>query len=287
MKYKIEHVTRYSYERPIKQSINQCIMKPMDDTRQSCLEFSLTISPETKYFTHKDYWGNEVNTFYLWNEHNELVVIAEAVVEVSSEFNPGHLLSEEEHADKQLTKSFQNDHAEYLYATDFTMISKAKLEAITTPIWDGSQSLYDYVKNINQYIFDSFIYEPVSTTVETKASDFLETKKGVCQDYAHLMLALCRYKGIPSRYVSGYIFSGIDDKELRGSSATHAWIEVMLPEIGWIGFDPTNKFLAHDQHIRIAVGRDYSDIVPIKGVYKFDKKSISHVLSVEVQVQPI
>jgi transglutaminase-like putative cysteine protease len=285
VKYHIEHTTRYKYERPIKQSVNQCIMKPFDDVTQKCLDYQLTISPETKYFTHTDYWGNEVYTFYLWDEYDELVVKSDAVVEVSSHFNQGHILSEEEHAAIQLTKSFQNEHAEFLSSTNFTRIPNAKLEAMTKPIWQQSKSLYDYVKNINDYIYEQFTYQSVSTTVETTAAEFLETKTGVCQDYAHLMLALCRYKGIPARYVSGYTYSGIDSKEMRGRAATHAWIEAALPGVGWVGFDPTNQLLAHVQHIRVAVGRDYQDIVPIKGVYKFRKSSVSHILDVEVQVQ--
>lgn len=284
MRYRIEHVTRYNYERPIQQSVNQCIMKPTADGSQTCLEYNLSITPDVKYFTHIDYWGNNVNTFYIWDDHKELVVKSNAVLEISSNFNQGHLLSEEEHASKKLTKAFQNDHAEFLGATDFTRVSLAKLEEITKPIWNKSKSLYHYVKFVNDYIYDEYMYEPVTTTVETTASEFLELKHGVCQDYAHLMLALCRYKGIPARYVSGYIYSGIDDEELRGSSATHAWVEILLPDTGWMGFDPTNKLLAHHQHIRVAVGRDYKDIVPIKGVYKFRKSSVSHLLDVEVQV---
>ena len=111
-----------------------------------------------------------------------------------------------------------------------------------------------------------FTYQPGTTDIESSAQEFLEQKKGVCQDFSHLMLSMCRYRGISARYVSGYVNGG-QDAALRGDAATHAWIEVAIPTLGWIGFDPTNNIYALNQHIRMAVGRDYGDIVPVKGVY--------------------
>lgn len=284
MKYHIEHITRYNYNYAVRQSVNKCIMKPINDDVQQCLDYHFTLSPETNYFEYTDYWGNEVFTFYIWDNHSSLVVKSEAVIELSSELHRAHIMRAEEHADKHISTAMQNDYAEFLAATDVTAVSADKLHAISQPIWEKSRSLYDYVNAINHFIYTHFMYNPVSTTVDTKVSEFLDLKRGVCQDYAHLMLALCRYQRIPARYVSGYIYSGIDEKEMRGSAATHAWVEVMLPDLGWVGFDPTNNSFAHDQHIRVAVGRDYRDIVPIKGVYNTNHNVGSHVLEVEVHV---
>ena len=130
-----------------------------------------------------------------------------------------------------------------------------------------------------------FEYSPKSTRVDSPIDDALETKKGVCQDFAHIMIALARQVGIPCRYVSGYLFHHADSLDRSQDGATHAWVEALLPELGWVGFDPTNNRVAGDRHIRVAVGRDYADVPPTRGVFK-GKSAVRNELAVGVSVGP-
>jgi transglutaminase-like putative cysteine protease len=139
------------------------------------------------------------------------------------------------------------------------------------------------MREVNRRLHDAFEYVPQSTEVDSPIDDALQSRQGVCQDFAHVMIALGRMIGIPSRYVSGYLYHRVEDQDRSLQDATHAWVEVLLPDLGWIGFDPTNNLLAGDRHIRTAIGRDYADVPPTRGVFKGDTKS---ALSVAVQVSP-
>lgn len=126
-------------------------------------------------------------------------------------------------------------------------------------------------------------YAPKTTRVDSPADDALRNRQGVCQDYAHIMIALVRRMGIPCRYVSGYLFHRAGEKTRSTEGATHAWVEAFLPELGWVGFDPTNDVLADETHVRTAIGRDYADVPPTRGVFKGDAAS---ELTVAVRVAP-
>ena len=139
------------------------------------------------------------------------------------------------------------------------------------------------LREINAAIYETFDYAPQSTSVDSPIDDALEARKGVCQDFAHIMIALVRELKIPCRYVSGYLFHGREDHDRSAADATHAWVEAFLPELGWIGFDPTNNLLTGERHIRTAVGKDYADVPPTRGVFKGLAQS---ELSVGVQVSP-
>jgi transglutaminase-like putative cysteine protease len=123
------------------------------------------------------------------------------------------------------------------------------------------------MRSLNHTIFEAFSYVPLSTQADSPIDVALAGRKGVCQDYTHIMIALARHFGIPARYVSGYLFHRADSHDRSVSDATHAWIEVLLPHLGWIGFDPTNDLECGERHIRTAIGRDYADVPPTKGVY--------------------
>ncbi|MEK7833280.1 MAG: transglutaminase family protein, partial [Acidobacteriota bacterium] len=139
------------------------------------------------------------------------------------------------------------------------------------------------MREINAAIFDKFDYSPQTTSVDSPIDHALEERKGVCQDFAHIMIALLREVGIPCRYVSGYLFHGHEHHDRSAADATHAWVEAFLPDFGWIGFDPTNNLLTAERHIRTAIGRDYADVPPTRGVFR---GSALTELSVGVQVSP-
>jgi transglutaminase-like putative cysteine protease len=175
------------------------------------------------------------------------------------------------------------EHWDYLTPSNFAfktgllaaLAAELKVERRADPL--------SLLREINAAIYETFDYAPQSTSVDSPIDDALEARKGVCQDFAHIMIALVRELKIPCRYVSGYLFHGREDHDRSAADATHAWVEAFLPELGWIGFDPTNNLLTGERHIRTAVGKDYADVPPTRGVFKGLAQS---ELSVGVQVSP-
>jgi transglutaminase-like putative cysteine protease len=139
------------------------------------------------------------------------------------------------------------------------------------------------LRELTERLRDAFEYAPQSTEVDSPIDQPLKERRGVCQDFAHIMTAMVRELSIPCRYVSGYLFRRVEDQDRSAEDATHAWVEALLPGLGWVGFDPTNNLLASNSHIRVAIGRDYGDVPPMRGVFKGEAKS---ELSVAVKVAP-
>jgi transglutaminase-like putative cysteine protease len=143
------------------------------------------------------------------------------------------------------------------------------------------------VQELNQRLYQYFEYEPRSTRVDSPIDEAIVSGKGVCQDFAHTMIALLRHVRIPARYVSGYLYRGREDHDRSTPDATHAWVDVFVPHLGWVGFDPTNNLVAHHRHIRTAVGRDYADVPPTHGVFRGSTDSELYVaVHVEASDQP-
>jgi transglutaminase-like putative cysteine protease len=143
------------------------------------------------------------------------------------------------------------------------------------------------VQELNQRLYDYFEYEPSSTRVDSPIDEAIVSGKGVCQDFAHTMIALLRHVRIPARYVSGYLYRSREDHDRSTPDATHAWVDVLIPHLGWVGFDPTNNLIAHRRHIRTAVGRDYADVPPTHGVFRGETDSELYVaVHVEASEEP-
>ncbi|WP_407270986.1 transglutaminase domain-containing protein [Radiobacillus sp. PE A8.2] len=280
MKFQIYQNNTYKYERPVRQSINQFRLRPVDDHSQTLLSYQTTINPFSESFGHIDYWGNYVETFYLWGAHDSLTIETMSIVETQP-LPTNSLLSAEQQRDRE-SEFYQQNYAEFLVSTQYTDIPEEIIKQITDPLWDKAINVIEFVQQINAYLYHTLTYTSGATTVKTKAVEVLEKREGVCQDYTHVMLALCRYRGIPTRYVSGYIYVG-ENAALRGDAATHAWVEFHVPTLGWIGIDPTNNVYADQQHIKLATGRDYTDITPLKGVYL----GSVHTLDVQVSVKQL
>ncbi|MCA0986889.1 transglutaminase family protein [Guptibacillus algicola] len=280
MKFEVTQTSSYEYERPVRQSINQFRLRPLHDEMQSLESYSATIDPASPTYGHVDYWGNYVETFYLWGEHHNLSIETVSKVETRPTEIDSTLVLTSEQKQELKSHAFKQAYAEYLVDRDYTIISEELMKQETNELWAQSRDELDFVVNLNEHIYNTMTYVSGATNVLTTAEEVLYQRTGVCQDFTHLMLALCRYRGIPARYVSGYIYIG-ENSAFRGDAATHAWLEVKLPGIGWIGLDPTNNTIASEQHIRIAVGRDYSDISPLKGVYIGG----AHTLGVSVSVK--
>jgi transglutaminase-like putative cysteine protease len=265
--YSIRHLTRFRYSRPINASIMETRMHPRSDTNQHCLTFSLSVSPRCRVFTYRDHLGNNVQHFDIPGEHNQLVIVAESVVEQQAQPSVPHFLSPDawEALDDMIEAG---DYWEMLLPSTFAVETPALLllaEQMGVTRRDDPLML---VHELNQRLFDYFVYVPRSTRADSPIDEAIVSGRGVCQDFAHTMIALLRHVRIPARYVSGYLYRSREDHDRSTPDASHAWVEALMPHIGWVGFDPTNNLVAHHRHIRTAVGRDYADVPPTHGVFR-------------------
>jgi transglutaminase-like putative cysteine protease len=284
MYYSIHHTTRFKYDRQISESIMEVRMQPRDDGSQRCLRFDLGVSPRAQVLNYRDRLGNIVHHFDVPRPHSQLAVTAQAVVQMSTAPAIPEKLATDAWNELDEIAS-HDDHMFDLMPSRFTEPT-ALLRLLAREL--NCESRHDdpltQLRELNSSINSAFDYSPQTTTVDSPIDHALEARKGVCQDFAHIMLALTReYLRIPCRYVSGYLFHRVEDHDRSDPDATHAWIETFLPEIGWVGFDPTNNLIAGLRHIRVSVGRDYGDVPPTRGVFKGEAES---ELKVAVKVEP-
>ncbi len=287
MFYSIRHLTRFRYSSPVSESTMELRMQPRSEGLQRCLTFQVTVTPRTRVQSYRDYLGNAVHHFDVPSAHRHLMIIAEATVDVApSETVPPRLGNDAwAQLDAQLGSG---DFWEMLTPSQFAQWTGA-METFAAELGvPGAQEArrrdpLELLVELNSAVCRAIAYVPKSTHVDSPVDDALNNRQGVCQDYSHIMLALVRRIGIPCRYVSGYLFHRAGDQVRSTEGATHAWVEAYLPEIGWVGFDPTNNILAGETHVRTAVGRDYADVPPTRGVFKGEASS---ELIVAVRVAP-
>ncbi len=265
--YSIRHLTRFRYSNPISESIMETRMHPRSDTSQHCLSFTLAVSPRCRVFSYRDHQGNNVQHFDIPGEHHQLVIVAESVVEQQPFRDIPHFLAPEAW-DELDTLIDAGDYWEMLLPSTFAAESPALLklagELGAARRDDPLQLLFE----LNQRLFEYFEYVPRSTRVDSPIDEAISSRQGVCQDFAHTMIALLRHARIPARYVSGYLYRGREDHDRSTPDATHAWVEALMPHFGWVGVDPTNNLVAHHRHIRTALGRDYADVPPTHGIFR-------------------
>jgi transglutaminase-like putative cysteine protease len=265
--YFVRHLTKFVYDRAVGESATEVRMHPRSDSNQRCLSFSLSVSPRCRVFTYRDHLGNNVHHFDIPGRHGQLIVIAESVVEHQPlGAIPAALAPDAWQELDALVAG--GDYWEMLLPSEFARPTPALLDLAAqlevTRRDDPLALLYE----LNQRLYDHFSYVKQSTRVDSPIEEALLARSGVCQDFAHIMIALVRHIGIPCRYVSGYLYHGREDHDRSTSDATHAWVEAFLPELGWVGFDPTNALIARDRHIRTALGRDYADVPPTRGLFR-------------------
>ncbi len=238
---------------------------PLNDASQTCIEFRLSINPHCRVFSY-DEPGGTVHYFGVRSAHPLLEIVAEALVETHLE-NPFEGLNLLEHDwDFYELKSTRQANAEFLAESPYITLNDEVREIATQVRQTSNESVADFLLRLARWIHVSLTYDPDATHVHTKLHEVLVIRAGVCQDFAHLMIACCRILGIPSRYVSGYLFVGGADG-MRGEQATHAWLECLLPDGRWLAVDPTNDLLPNDRYVAVHTGRDYSDVTPTRGVY--------------------
>jgi len=289
MIFEIKHITTYQYQEYVSLCHNLAMLTPRNTRNQICHESHITIHPVPEVLDeHLDFFGNKVFYFVVEQEHNKLTVTvisrvekivpepALAVAEISWEAalelmnNPG----EEELEIKQFAGStdFTNPDDRI---RDFAMVS-----------FRPDRPLFDVVIELMQRIHYEFSFTPGFTTVSTPLATVMKERKGVCQDFAHLAISCIHAMGLPARYVSGYIetHAPAGKEKLTGVDASHAWFSVYIPGMGWVDFDPTNNKIPTEQYIIVGWGRDYFDIVPLKGVIM---SSSPHKLKVAVDVKRV
>jgi transglutaminase-like putative cysteine protease len=281
MHYTVRHVTRFTYDAPITESVMEARMQPRSEGSQHCLHFGLSTMPASRVMMHQDHDGNIVHHFNIPARHSRLTVTAEALIECTPHaVLPSNL---DETAWERLDRlTASGEFWDFLNPSTF---------AKSTPLLDdlareiglarGPDPL-GTVRRLMAEMSGRFEYSQMSTHVDSPIDDALTSRRGVCQDFAHVMIALVRRLGIPCRYVSGYLCRQ-EHSDRSAEGATHAWVESLMPELGWIGFDPTNNLVAGERHIRVALGRDYADVPPTRGVYK-GVSAVRSELAVAVRV---
>ncbi|MGF1453234.1 MAG: transglutaminase N-terminal domain-containing protein [Opitutales bacterium] len=289
-RYEISHRTDYTYAMPVSVSHHATRLKPRNTPRQQCRHYQLHVRPEPMDLSERrDYFGNLVQHFSVQEMHRSLVV--ECVSEVSVE--PVELpfadltpscaevleLLEKRPADEALTA------IEYRYASP-SIEWDEPLAAFAEPFFPPDAKLLDCACALTASIYEQFTFDATATDVTTPVMEAFELGRGVCQDFAHLMIAALRSQGFAARYVSGYLLteSPPGAPRLIGADASHAWVAVWLPPYGWIELDPTNCQLCSEEHITVAYGRDFSDVAPIKGAVTGGGE---HVIGIAVTVSPV
>jgi transglutaminase-like putative cysteine protease len=279
MRLEIRYRNEFVYDEPARESHNLLRACPATDARQTLESYSVDVTPRARVFWFVDHWGTRVDEFGVREAHDALVVQADSVVVTST---PAPTSSD---APMTAYASLAGDFVPFLAPSPHTVWDDQIRQRAVAAI-DSMDDAQAAVAAIADSVHQALAYEPGSTFVGVLPTTILENKKGVCQDFAHLAVAMCRSVGIPARYVSGYLYAtnqndavAPDDPEL--DVQTHAWIEAWLPGHGWWELDPTNPQPIGELHVKIGHGRDYDDVMPLKGVYHGASK---HDLDVNVRI---
>ena len=274
MKWEIVHRTHYAYATPVRESFNEAHLQPFSDEWQTVDHFLLKILPAARLRHHHDFYSNVVHHFEIIEPHSSLLVESQLRVttkprpQLGADATLWPLARISEAAQESRVFEFLQD-SRYVDLSPETWRLALDGTAGMTDTWQAARALMGLVHG-------QFKYEPNTTGVHTHMRDVLREKRGVCQDFAHVLIGLCRVLKIPALYVSGYLAT-------ETASATHAWVEVLIPGAGWLALDPTHNRSTDETYVKIAVGRDYADVPPLTGNYKgkTDRK-----LTVEVRIKP-
>ena len=274
MLLEVRHVTRYLYDAFVRESVMEVWMQPQKHAGQRLISFDLDLDPAAQIFSYADTFGNAVYHFDIPQPHDRLTIVARSAVET---VEPPALPEGLDRGEWDRLKSdfVKGENFDYLHPHGFAGPTPALDAFVAEKKLDELRGLNPLraVRELSKIVYESFGYEAGVTRADSPIDDVLKARKGVCQDFAHVMIAICQSWGIPARYVSGYLFTDRKSGDRSDPDATHAWVEVFLPSLRWIGLDPTNNIVAGERHIACAVGRDYSDVPPTRGVYKGEAES--------------
>jgi len=287
IQYTVRQSNRFVYSVPISESVVEVRMQPRSDGRQRCLRFELTPQPRARVFAYQDALGNVVHHFDIPSRHARLSITADAIVDMlPSPTIPESLPAEA--WDELDADAVAGERWHMLNPSRFARETLLLNELAEELHWRRESDPLTMMRRLNFALFRAFTYAPRQTHVDSPIDDALRARAGVCQDLAHIMIAMARRVGVPCRYVSGYLSPSRDGHDRSVDGATHAWAEAWLPSLGWVGFDPTNDVLAGDRHVRVAVGRDYGDVPPTRGVFRGEAASeLSVLVTVSLSDTPI
>ncbi|MBX3191792.1 MAG: transglutaminase family protein [Labilithrix sp.] len=291
--YFVVHETRYEYEHPVGVSRQIVHLAPRAMPWQRCLRHSLDVTPNAQTLAiAEDAFGNPLTSLLIEESHDALSVRAESWVDVTARAYPDDA-SSPAWDDVRARLAYQAGRRlapADLDATRFSFEStrvrnKRELAAWASACFPPGAPLLSCVRALMHRIHDDFAFDPAATTVSTPVMEVFERRRGVCQDFAHLMLSCLRSLGLAARYVSGYLLTKPPPGRARlvGADASHAWVSVYCPDHGWVDADPTNATFPSLEHVTLAWGRDYDDVIPLRGVLLGGG---AHELSIEVTVAP-
>ncbi len=289
--YHVIHETAYRYAGPVQLSRQLVRLRPRNTPWQECSWHVIRVEPEVAEWSEMDdFFGNTVVQFALQAPHERLVVEVESHVVVQhrqlaltpEQTTPWERVRDWLHGENGGSAL---DPAQYLYASPHVPVLRSLAE-YARPSFPAGRPLLEGVLDFTARIFKDFRFDPTATTVSTPVETVLKNKRGVCQDFTHLQIACLRSLGLAARYVSGYLLTKPPPGKPRmiGADASHAWVSVFCPELGWVDVDPTNNLLVNQDHVTVAWGRDFSDISPMRGVI-FGGGG-DHELDVRVTVAP-
>jgi transglutaminase-like putative cysteine protease len=284
MKLLATHITRYWYSGPVSMCHTEVHLAPRPRKNQTILEYGLDVSPRPdSLVSREDYFGNEVTFFSIAEPHRELIITSrclanlEALAPPTLDLSPPWEQACEEAAKRDTPETFEA--GQFVFESPSIKVGPSFAQYAASSFAAG-RPLLSAVEDLSRRIYTEFHYDRRATTIGTPVDEVLALRRGVCQDFAHVMIACLRSLKLPARYVSGYLRSGAD---LAGDEASHAWVSVWCPVFGWQDFDPTNNVLPSGGHFTVAWGRDYSDVTPVKGVALGGGEQ---VISVSVDVSP-
>lgn len=273
MKYRVSHVTEYTYQDPVGLCHNRICLTPINDTRQLCLSSNITVIPAPDEFNYrKDFFGNTIAFFSSYKEHDHLEITSVSEVDLHGRPEADEAFRSEvlwREVRQLLMAQGKDTHEVVQYALPSRFIPEsAEIRKFGEDCFAEDATLWSACNALMQKIHKTIEFKPGFTTINTPVEHVVKAKKGVCQDFAHLMISCLRNMGLAARYVSGYIetIPPPGKQKLVGTDASHAWVSVYFPGIGWVEFDPTNCLLPAFKHITVAFGRDYHDVAPIKGI---------------------
>lgn len=280
MRLQIVHRTHYVYSAPVAENFNEVRLEPVSDPRQECHRYELVTVPAASVRRYHDFHLNRADHFFVVGAHSELLI------EARSEVTTGRPPDALESAAFPLGRIGECLRLERCY--DFLQLSH--YVSLDVEVWRRAQDIaagrtdtWEVVRAMSRHIHSEFAYDTAATTVETHMLEVLNRRRGVCQDFAHVLIGMCRSLRIPARYVSGYLYVG-GESGWRGDLASHAWVEVFLPEHGWLPVDPTNDRPVGEHHVKVAVGRDYADAAPVRGNFK---GRATQKMSVQLDIRPV
>jgi transglutaminase-like putative cysteine protease len=287
---RITHETTYRHGGPATAAWQMLQLQPRNEPAQECLDFQLEISPAAPDLaTRTDYFGNTRHFFSVRESHRELSITSRSVVHRHNESSPLPgitlpLADARNHVTALIRDRGQFELEQYLHATPFVP-ALPEIAALAASLDSKTTPLLDWIDQLGEKFAETFVFDATATDIHTPLAEVLQTRRGVCQDFTHLLISCARQHGLPAAYVSGYLLTKPPPGKPRllGADAMHAWASIFVPEVGWVDYDPTNNCFTGNGHIVVARGRDYSDVSPTRGVFSGGG---AHRLKIGVTVEP-